>query len=364
MKIIIEDSNLVDKELDIKIRKKLKDKVQELDKSKKYTMDLEFCEDLIRCESEIDSYEIPEEALPPYQRRKRLKGEDKIYELLRYRIHTVENIVKEYGIKIKNCSIKGMPSMDYNKIELCFEEEEDTQIENSCKRKREKTMTVTTIMPSYSGFIENLSHAVRNIERKAEAELKNVFDDKKEYDKYKSLVNRCELYNILDDFKKEYGNEWMYSGEYKSELKEKFIKTIEIKAGIIRNDILKESILKPVELKTVLIYEIPVYKISKKNSAVHKSIGHIRLLTNGRIINVKFQPHSKLYAIPDEIFEECFINVNSDESNAKLIKMIENLTNKVDENSQKFGYKLEKDIFHNILVYIDVKNILKKAKEA
>ncbi|CAH0435520.1 Conserved hypothetical protein [Clostridium neonatale] len=56
----------------------------------------------------------------------------------------------------------------------------------------------------------------------------------------------------------------MYSREYKSELKEKFIKTIEIKAGIICDGILKENILKPLELKTVLIFEIPVYKITKK----------------------------------------------------------------------------------------------------
>ncbi len=54
--------------------------------------------------------------------------------------------------------------------------------------------------------------------------LLNVFDDKKEYDKYKLLVDKFELYNIL-----------------------------------------KESILKPLEFKTVLIYEMPVYKMNIKN---------------------------------------------------------------------------------------------------
>ena len=94
MKIIIEDTNLVDKELDNKIREKLKDDIQNLDKSKTYSMDLEFCEDLIMCKFEIDSYEIPEEALPPYQRGKVLKGKEKMYELLSYRVDFVKNIVR------------------------------------------------------------------------------------------------------------------------------------------------------------------------------------------------------------------------------------------------------------------------------
>lgn len=363
MKIIIENTNLVDKELDKRIREKLKDKVQELDKSKKYKMDLEFCEDFIRCESEIDLYEIPEEFLPPYQRGKELKGKEKMYELLGYRIDSVKNIANEYGIKLGSCNIKGIPFMKLNKIELCFEEE-DTQLDNSSKRKKENTMTVTTIMPSFSGFIKNLINATEKIEKKLETELENAFDDKKEYEKYKSLVGKIELHNILTDFKKEYGEMWMYSREHKSELKEKFLKTIEIKAGIICDDKVEESILKPLELKTVLIYEIPVYKTIKKNSGVLKGIGHIRLLTNGRIINVKFQPQSKSYAIPDEIFEDCFVSVTSKENNTKLIKMIENLTNKVDENCKNFGYELEKDIINNVLVYIDIKNVLKKAREA
>ncbi|MGY0372318.1 hypothetical protein [Clostridium sp. JNZ J1-5] len=363
MKIIIEDTNLVDKELDNKIREKLKDKVQELDKSKKYTMNLEFCEDLIRCEFEIDSYEIPEEALPPYQRGKELKGEEKMYELLDYRVDSAKNIVKEYGIKLGSCNIKGTPFMELNKIELCFEEE-DAQLDYSSKRKKENKITVNMVMPSLSGFIENIKKVSEYIEKKIETELENAFDDKKDYDKYKSLVDKFELYNILTDFKKEYGDRWMYSREYKSEVKEKFIKTIEIKAGIVSDDILKESILKPLEFKMVLIYEIPVYKMNKKNSRVHKYIGHIRLLTNGRIINVKYRPNSKSYVIPDEIFEQCFVSVTSKEDNRKLLKMIEYLINKVDENCQSFGYKLEKEIIYNILVYMDLKSVLKKAREA
>lgn len=364
MKIIIKDTNLVDKELDRKIEEELKGKVQELDKNKKYTMDLEFCEDLIRCEFEIDSYEIPEEALPQYQRGKELKGKEKMYELLGYRIHSVENIVKEYGIKLGSCNIKGTPFMKLYEIKLCFEEEKDNELDNSCKRKKEKTITVSTIMPSLSGFIENLKNASENIEKIIESELENAFDNKEEYDKYKSLVSKMELYNILTDFKKEYGDKWMYSREYKSELKEKFIKTIEIKSGIICDDILKESILEPLELKTVLIYEIPVYKMAKKNSRVHKCIAHIRLLTNGRIINAKFQPHSKSYEIPDENFQECYVGVTSNENNTKLLKMIENLINKVDEVCQNFGCELEKDIFHNVLLYMDIKNVIKKVREA
>lgn len=364
MKLIIEDTNLVDKELDNKICEKLKDIVQELDKSKKYKMDLEFCEDWICCENGIDSYEIPQEALRPYQREKVLKGKEKMYALLSYRVDSAKNIVKEYGINLGSCNITGTPIMELNKIELRLEEEEDTELDNSSKRKKERKITVNMIMPSLTGFYKNLMKVSEDIEKQTESELENAFDDKKEYDKYKSLIGKDELYNILTDFKKAYGDKWVYSREYKTELKEKFIKTIEVKAGIICDDVLKESILKPLELKTVLIFEIPVSKMTKKNNGANKSIGYIRLLTNGKMINVKFQPHSKSYAIPDETFEQCFVSVTSKEDNGKLLKMIEDLINKVDENCQSFGYKLEKDIIHNVLGYMDIKNILKKAREA
>ncbi len=364
MKIIIEDTSLVDKELDNKIREKLKDTVQKLDKSKKYKMDLEFCEELIWCEFEIDSYEIPEEALPTYQRGKVLRVKDKMYELLDYRVDSAKNIVKEYGINLGSCNIQGTPFMELNKIELRLEEEEDAELDNGSKRKKEKKITVSMIMPSLSGFYKNLIKVSEDIEKRRESELENAFDDKKEYDKYKSLIGKDDLYNILTDFKKTYGDNWMYSREYKTELKEKFIKTIEVKAGIICDKTLKETILKPLELKTVLIFEIPVYKMTKKTNGAKKSIGHISLLTNGKIINVKFQPHSKSYAIPDEIFKQCFVGVTSKEDNRKLLKMIEDLTNKVDEKCQSLGYKLEKDIMHNILAYLDIKNVLKKASEA
>lgn len=364
MKIIIEDTSLVDKELDNKIREKLKDTVQELDKSKKYKMDLEFCEDLIWCEFEIDSYEIPEEALRPYKRGKVLKGKEKMYELLDYRVDSAKNIVKEYGIKLGSCNITGTPIMELNKIELRLEEEEETELDNGSKRKKEKKITVSMVMPSLTGFYKNLKKAIEDIERSREFELENAFNDKKEYDKYKSLIGIDELYNIITDSKKEYGDKWVYSREYKTELKEKFIKTVEVKAGIICDETLKETILKPLELKTVLIFEIPVYKMTKKTNGANKSIGHIRLLTNGKIINVKFQPHSKSYAIPDEIFNECIVNVTSQYNNKKLLNIIEELMNRVDEICQRFGYVLEKNIIHNVLGYMDIKNILKKAKEA
>ncbi|GLC31128.1 hypothetical protein [Clostridium omnivorum] len=363
MKIIIEDTSLVDKELDNKIREKLKDIVQELDKSKKYKLDLEFCEDLIQCECQIDSYEIPEEELPPYQRGKMLKGKEKMYALLSYRVGSAKNIVKEYGINLGTSNIQGTPFMELNKIELRLEGEEDTELDNGSKRIKEKKVTVNMVMPSFSAFIENINKAFKYIEQNGETELENAFDDKKEYDKYKSLVGKDMLYNMLIDFKKVYGDKWIYSKEYKSELKEKFIKTIKIKAGIICDDELKESILKPLELKTVLIFEIPVYKVTKKNNGANKSIGYVRLLTNGQMINVKFQPHNKSYALPDETFQQCFVSVTSKEDNRKILKMIEDLIHKVDENCQSFGYKLEKDIIHNVLGYMDIKNILKKARE-
>lgn len=362
MKIIIENTSLFDKELNNKILEKLKDTVQEFDKTKRYKMDLEFCEDLIWCGFEIDSYEIPEEALRPYQRGKVLNGKDKIYELLKYRVDSAKNIAEKYGIYLGSCNIKGTPFMKLNNIELKLEEE-DTELYNGSKRKKEKDITVNMIMPSFSAFIENLKKASKYIEQSRESELENIFDDKKEYDKYKSLVGKDELYSILTDFKKEYGDKWVYSREYNTELKEKFIKTIEVKAGIICDETLKETILKPLELKTMLIFEIPVYKMTKKNNGANKSIGHIRLLINGKIISVKFQPHSKSYAIPDKIFEQCFVSVTSKEDNRKLLKMIEGLINKVDEYCQSFGYRLEKEIIYNTLVYMDIKNVLKKARE-
>lgn len=227
-----------------------------------------------------------------------------------------------------------------------------------------KKIIVNTIMPSLSGFIRNFIEACEQIEQKREIELENVFDDKKEYDKYKSLVGTDELYNVLTDFKKIYGDEWMYSREYKSELKEKFVKTIKIKAGIICDDVLKENILKPLELRKVLIFEIPVYKMTKKNRGENKCVGHIKLLTNGKMVSTKFQPRSKAFSINDEIFKECFISVTSNEDNKKLFKMTKDLINKVDENCHSFGYELEKEIIYNVLVYVDLKNILKKARKA
>lgn len=48
----------------------------------------------------------------------------------------------------------------------------------------------------------------------------------------------------------------------------------------------------------------------------------------------------------------------------KIIKkMIEGLINKVDEYCQSFCYRLEKEIIYNALVYMDIKNVLKKARE-
>lgn len=43
--------------------------------------------------------------------------------------------------------------------------------------------------------------------------------------------------------------------------------------------------------------------------------------------------------------------------------MIEGLINKVDEYCQSFlCYRLEKEIIYNALVYMDIKNVLKKAR--
>lgn len=95
--------------------------------------------------------------------------------------------------------------------------------------------------------------------------------------------------------------------------------------------------------------------MTKKNNEANKSIGHIRLLTNGKIISVKFQPYSKSYVIPDEVFEQCFVSVTSKEDNKKLLKIIEELINKDDESCQSFGYRLEKEIirFHKFIFNTD-----------
>ena len=52
------------------------------------------------------------------------------------------------------------------------------------------------------------------------------------------------------------------------------------------------------------------------------------------------------------------------DNNKKLLNIIEELMNRVDEICQRFGYVLEKDIIHNVLGYMDIKNVLKKAREA
>ncbi|BDR81646.1 hypothetical protein N072000002_18290 [Clostridium tetani] len=40
---------------------------------------------------------------------KELKGKEKMYALLSYRIDVVRNIVEEYGMRLGNYGIKGMP---------------------------------------------------------------------------------------------------------------------------------------------------------------------------------------------------------------------------------------------------------------
>ncbi len=363
MKFIIEDTNLVDKEFESKIHKKIDERINEFDKNKKYNVIIDFCESFLEFESEIDSFVIPEEYLKPYQKGKELKGKDKMYELLSYRIKTVSNIAKEYGIKVGNCNISGVPYMQLDEVELTFIEK-DIQVDSNSKRKRNNEATCNIVMPSLSGFLANCEKAFEEIERRREKELESIFDDKEECDKYKMILEKSELHNILSDFKKEYGDMWMYSKEHKVELKEKFIKTIKVKAGIITDDILKESILKPEEFKSVLIYEIPVYKITKKNSSTHKHIGYIELLTNGRIINVNYQPYSKSYAIARDVFDDCFVNVTEQYSNNKLVSVIRELVDKVDEICNKSNYALEKDPINNVIAYMNLKSIIKKAREA
>ncbi len=53
------------------------------------------------------------------------------------------------------------------------------QLDNKCKRKKDKEITVIAVMPSFSGFIKNLESALKDIENRIETELENVFDDKK-----------------------------------------------------------------------------------------------------------------------------------------------------------------------------------------
>ena len=47
-------------------------------------------------------------------------------------------------------------------------------------------------------------------------------------------------------------------------------------------------------------------------------------------------------------------------NNKKLLNIIEELVNRVDEICQRFRYVLENDLIHNVLGYMDIKNILKK----
>jgi hypothetical protein len=123
-------------------------------------------------------------------------------------------------------------------------------------------------------------------------------------------------------------------------------------------------LFQPLEFKSVLTYEIPVYKKIKSNKSVHKYVGRIRLLTNGRIIKVKYEANSKAYLIPDEAFEECFVSATSNDSNNKLIKMIVDITNKTNESCKNYGYEIEIDIIKNVVSYMNIKGILKKAREA
>lgn len=209
-----------------------------------------------------------------------------------------------------------------------------------------------------------INNALEKYEKQREDELIQAFGAKTLYEKYNAILGKSNLYEIYAAFKKEYGDVWAFSRTYGKVLKTKFLDTVKIKAGLITDEVEKKNVLQPLEMDLTLLFDIPVYKNTRKNCTSHKYIGHAKLLTNGRIIKVEYEANNKAYAIPEENFEKCFIEVESKDENRKLVKNIRGLVETTEQCCLEYGYALEKNLVDNVMAFMDIKNILKNAGKA
>jgi len=363
MKITLPGINLFEDKLCDKITIAINEEIQNLDKTLKYSLTLEFDESLIYCSESIQAFFIPDEKLPQYQRGKELYGDDKMYAILGYQLKVAEEAIESYGITINHASIQGSPFDEINCINLRLQEQEEKDLKLDKKRKNEKSLKCNVIMPSLTGFAKNIYNAFEKLEKERDNVLERAFNSKELYKKYKALVGKEELYKTYLDFKSEYGDMWIDSKEHRDELLKKFHQTVKIKAGLITDEKMKSEVIKPLIIPAKTIFELKVYKRTKTGNGMHKDIGQVSLMTNGKIIKIEYFARRKNYEIIDENFDDCYIEVNDRSDNFKLVNSIRELVEMANTIFEKYDFTINQDAMDNVLDFIDIKRLIKKARE-
>lgn len=364
MKITIPGTDLFEEKLNEKIQLAVKEEIQKLDKNVKYSFCLEFDETLIKCRGSIEAFTIPDEKLPQYQRGKELHGDDKMYAILSYQLKEAEEAIEHYGISINNSSIEGCPFVEIDCVNIRLQEQEEKELKSDKKRKNDRPIKCSVIMPSFTGFARNLYNVCEKLEKERDNALERAFDSKDLYEKYKVLVGKDELYKIYQDFNNEYGDMWTFSKEHRDELLKKFLQTVKIKAGLITNEKTKSEVMKPLVLPVITIFELQVYKKTKTDDGMRKYIGQISLRTNGKIIKIEYCAKRKNYDILNGIFDDCYLEINDKFDNYKLVNSIRELVKKANLICEKYGFSLDQDAVDNVLNFIDIKRLIKKARQA
>ena len=65
----------------------------------------------------------------------------------------------------------------------------------------------------------------------------------------------------------------------------------------------------------------------------------------------------------NENFDDCYIEVNDRYDNFKLINSIRVLVEMANTICEKYGFTINQDAMDNILDFIDIKRLIKKARE-
>lgn len=364
MNITISGTDLFEEKLNEKILLSTNEEIQKLDKTAKYSFSLQFNETLINRSGSIEAFFIPEENLPQYQRGKELHGKDKMYALLSYQLKEAEEALEHYGISINRSSIEGNPFVDIDCINIRLQEQEEKESKPEKKRKNDRPIKCSTIMPSLTGFARNLYNVYEKLEKDRDYALEKAFNSKDLYDKYKVLVGKDEIYKIYLNFNNEYGDKWIYSNEHKAELIKKFHQTVKIKAGLITNEKTKSEVMRPVVIPAITIFELQVYKKTKTDNGMRNNIGQIALMSNGKIIKIEYSAKRKNYDKLDGYFDDCYIEVNEKSENYKLVNSIRELVKKANAICEENGFSIDQEAMDNILNFIDIKRFIKKAKEA
>lgn len=368
MKIILEDTDLFAPDLKIRLQHAITEQGSPApEKQGYYTLQLHFSEASLLDLRRMDAFEIPQESLPKYQRGVKLSGKDKLSALLSYQLNEAVGVFESYGFPLIFCGVTGIPLMDPNRLEITLNPDtlyKPKPDENGRRTKRDKPIKVMSIMPSLSGFANTLLDAYQKEQQRKEQNLLKAFDDKAGYEKYAALLGKDALYEVYTSFVKDYGDLWTLPGIYNAELKTKFLDTVKVKAGLVEDSQAKAQILQPLAFKMVLIYAIPVHKKTKTGRAAGKYVGQVKLLTNGRVVKLEYEPHHKAYEIPNNLFEECLCSVEEKDDSNKLFQKIRTIVAQADNVCETAGYTLEQETVYNVLSFTDLKSMLKNARQA